>query len=191
MGALFEAFRRVGHREVRELTGGVTRWFLHRFQIMATIEGEILDYGENNKVADLDEGRIRRWKGYGFSDAHTDAMNGFSIEGENQTTELMTRHRHSLGSIQSSSGRLLVRPSSPQLPLTITRRMREDAHEGVDITPPKPKEGVKRIVVIGSGPIRIGQGIEFDYGCVHAVGAISGHGARGHHHQQQPGDRLH
>ena len=65
---------------------------------MATIEGEILDYGENNKVADLDEGRIRRWKGYGFSDAHiSDAMNGFSIEGENQTTELMTRHRHSLG----------------------------------------------------------------------------------------------
>ena len=27
-------------------------------------------------------------------------------------------------------------------------------------------------MVIGSGPIRIGQGIEFDYGCVHAVGAI-------------------
>ena len=25
---------------------------------------------------------------------------------------------------------------------------------------------------MGSGPIRIGQGIEFDYGCVHAVGAI-------------------
>ena len=71
MGALFEAFRRGwGIEKVRELTGGVTRWFLHRFQIMATIEGEILDYGENNKVADLDEGRIRRWKGYGFSDAH-------------------------------------------------------------------------------------------------------------------------
>ncbi len=31
---------------------------------------------------------------------------------------------------------------------------------------------VLRQVVIGSGPIRIGQGIEFDYGCVHAVKAI-------------------
>ena len=31
----------------------------------------------------------------------------------------------------------------------------------------------RRQVVIGSGPIiRIGQGIEFDYGCVHAVKAI-------------------
>ncbi len=27
----------------------------------------------------------------------------------------------------------------------------------------------KRIVVIGSGPIRIGQGIEFDYSSVHCV----------------------
>ena len=30
----------------------------------------------------------------------------------------------------------------------------------------------ERYVAIGSGPIRIGQGIEFDYGCVHAVMAI-------------------
>jgi carbamoyl-phosphate synthase large subunit len=30
----------------------------------------------------------------------------------------------------------------------------------------------KRVVVLGSGPIRIGQGIEFDYGCVHCVRAL-------------------
>lgn len=37
----------------------------------------------------------------------------------------------------------------------------------------------KRILIIGSGPIRIGQGIEFDYCCVHAALAIqeSGHEA--------------
>lgn len=29
-----------------------------------------------------------------------------------------------------------------------------------------------RVVVLGSGPIRIGQGIEFDYGCVHAVRSL-------------------
>lgn len=32
--------------------------------------------------------------------------------------------------------------------------------------------GKEKIIVIGSGPIRIGQGIEFDYSCVHAVWAI-------------------
>ncbi|SDY59090.1 carbamoyl-phosphate synthase large subunit [Tindallia californiensis] len=30
----------------------------------------------------------------------------------------------------------------------------------------------KKVLVIGSGPIRIGQGIEFDYGCVHGAWAI-------------------
>ena len=32
--------------------------------------------------------------------------------------------------------------------------------------------GKKRIIVLGSGPIRIGQGIEFDYSCVHCVWAL-------------------
>ncbi len=30
----------------------------------------------------------------------------------------------------------------------------------------------KKVIIIGSGPIRIGQGIEFDYSCVHAVSAL-------------------
>ncbi len=34
------------------------------------------------------------------------------------------------------------------------------------------KSRKKRIVVLGSGPIRIGQGIEFDYACVHCVNAL-------------------
>ena len=45
--------------------------------------------------------------------------------------------------------------------------------------------------MLGSGPIRIGQGIEFDYSSVHAVrGAASG-GHQGDRHQQQPGDGQH
>ena len=31
------------------------------------------------------------------------------------------------------------------------------------------RSGKPVIVVLGSGPIRIGQGIEFDYSCVHCV----------------------
>ncbi|MFC2048203.1 carbamoyl-phosphate synthase large subunit, partial [Chloroflexota bacterium] len=34
----------------------------------------------------------------------------------------------------------------------------------------------KKAIVIGSGPIRIGQGIEFDYCCVHAAGALRDEG---------------
>jgi carbamoyl-phosphate synthase large subunit len=36
--------------------------------------------------------------------------------------------------------------------------------------------GKKRVLVLGSGPIRIGQGIEFDYCCVHAAWAIKEEG---------------
>ena len=32
--------------------------------------------------------------------------------------------------------------------------------------------GKKKIIVLGSGPIRIGQGVEFDYSTVHAVKTI-------------------
>ena len=47
----------------------------------------------------------------------------------------------------------------------------EDSASLPDTRPPAP--GTRRkILIIGSGPIRIGQGIEFDYCCVHAVQAI-------------------
>ena len=35
----------------------------------------------------------------------------------------------------------------------------------------KPSDGCKKVLVLGSGPIRIGQGIEFDYCSVHSVWA--------------------
>ncbi len=35
-----------------------------------------------------------------------------------------------------------------------------------------PTTGKKKVLIISSGPIRIGQGIEFDYCCVHAVWAL-------------------
>ena len=47
------------------------------------------------------------------------------------------------------------------------------------------------VIILGSGPNRIGQGIEFDYCCVHARSRAARAGLRGHHGQLQPGDRLH
>ena len=56
-------------------------------------------------------------------------------------------------------------PSFPRSrPTTIFRAARLDEMR------PTPREAV---VVVGSGPIRIGQGIEFDYSCVHAAWALS------------------
>jgi carbamoyl-phosphate synthase large subunit len=44
-------------------------------------------------------------------------------------------------------------------------------YETEDETPPKPP-GKKRIMILGGGPNRIGQGIEFDYCCCHASFAL-------------------
>ena len=49
----------------------------------------------------------------------------------------------------------------------------------------------KKIVVLGSGPIRIGQGVEFDYSTVHAVKTIKRGRIRGNYYQQQSGNRIH
>jgi carbamoyl-phosphate synthase large subunit len=44
-------------------------------------------------------------------------------------------------------------------------------YEDEDETPPK-QEGKKRIMILGGGPNRIGQGIEFDYCCCHSAFAM-------------------
>ena len=43
----------------------------------------------------------------------------------------------------------------------------------------------KKIMILGSGPNRIGQGIEFDYCCCHAAFALHDDGLRNHHGQLQ------
>lgn len=52
----------------------------------------------------------------------------------------------------------------PYFILLMRRRMRSDVSDG------------KKIIVLGSGPIRIGQGVEFDYSTVHAVKTIKASG---------------
>ena len=49
----------------------------------------------------------------------------------------------------------------------------------------------KKVMILGSGPNRIGQGIEFDYCCCHASFALAGVRSRIDHGQLQSGNRLH
>ena len=175
MAALFESFRRGwGVERVREISGGITRWFLHRFSIMASIEAEIVEAGISSDIEDIEENSIRRWKGYGFSDAHiVDAMNGFKPQLDVSAVSEMTKHRHSLGihpvfrMVDSCAAEFAA-----VTPYYYSTYEGGNASRGIDKVQADALKEVRRMVVIGSGPIRIGQGIEFDYGCVHAVGAI-------------------
>ena len=54
-----------------------------------------------------------------------------------------------------------------------------ECYEGDSINMPNCESGVtskKKVIVIGSGPNRIGQGIEFDWACVHALKTIQEEG---------------
>ena len=53
-------------------------------------------------------------------------------------------------------------------------------YEGEDESKPTRR---KKIMILGGGPNRIGQGIEFDYCCVHAAFALKRRGLRNHHGQ--------
>ncbi len=50
--------------------------------------------------------------------------------------------------------------------------------ESDELRPRMPSGSGEAVVVVGSGPIRIGQGIEFDYSCVHAAWALRDAGHR-------------
>ena len=57
-----------------------------------------MEAGASLGIEHVEEYSIRRWKGYGFSDAHiVDAMNGFKPHLDISAISEMTRHRHSLG----------------------------------------------------------------------------------------------
>ena len=180
MGALLEAFRRGWSIErVHELTR-MTRWFLHRFKRLADMEAEISAQG----VApdQLNANDLRRWKAHGFTDAHiADALSGFpaagptSLPAGRDEAAVMAR-RHALQvhpvyrMVDSCAAEFAA--ATPYYYSTYEPL----GHAGIDLLPDLEARTKERVVAIGSGPIRIGQGIEFDYGCVHAVNAIRGAG---------------
>ena len=181
MSALFEAFRRgYSIEDVRDMSGGVTRWFLHRFEKMAAIETEIRAAGEIGlSPSEIPDSEMRLWKGAGFTDLHiADALAGFPESGykllpEDSNEAAVTHRRHELGihpvfrMVDSCAAEFAA-----VTPYYYATYEGGSAPVGVDYVPGLDESLKQRIVVIGSGPIRIGQGIEFDYGCVHAVGAI-------------------
>jgi carbamoyl-phosphate synthase large subunit len=183
MGALLEAFRRGWSVEkVHEITR-ITRWFLYRFEHIAQIEAEISATESSPSQLQYDD--LRYWKSHGFSDAHiADALAKFPASGPKSLSSSHNEHavmlrRHSLElhpryrMVDSCAAEFAAK--TPYY--YSTYEINDDT--GIDLLPDLENRTKQRLVAIGSGPIRIGQGIEFDYGCVHAVKAIreAGHDA--------------
>ena len=176
MGALIEAFRRGWSVEkVHEITR-ITRWFLYRFENIAKMEQEITQ--TSALPTELTREQLRHWKSHGFSDNHiADALAGFPAAGprsipagRNEEAVMSRRHALSLHPryrmVDSCAAEFAAK--TPYYYSTYEL----DNASGIDLLPDIEARTKERLVTVGSGPIRIGQGIEFDYGCVHAVKAI-------------------
>ena len=176
MGALIEAFRRGWSVEkVHEITR-ITRWFLYRFEKIAQLEQEMINLSCNPTEIDIET--LRQWKSHGFADSHiADALNSFPASGykslpRGRDEDSVMRRRHSLAlhpnyrMVDSCAAEFAAK--TPYYYSTYE----PNSSDGIDYIPDLAERTKERLVAIGSGPIRIGQGIEFDYGCVHAVMAI-------------------
>ena len=128
-------------------------WFLAQIEELVHVEGEVRAQG----FASLGAGRLRELKRRGFSDRRLAKLTGVP---EHRVRD----RRHELG----------IRPVFKRVDscaaefAASTAYMYSTYEDECEANPTDRR----KIVVLGGGPNRIGQGIEFDYCCVHAAFAL-------------------
>ncbi|HEB51723.1 MAG TPA: carbamoyl-phosphate synthase large subunit [bacterium] len=148
--------------DVHEYTG-IDPWFLDQLFELTEHEHKIAAAGARG-LAGFDSDLMRRSKQLGFSDRQLAAACGRDVD------EWAVRaHRKQLGVVPAFKRVDTCAAEYPsQTPyLYSTYCGSEDEVDGPD--GPGDRQ---RVVVLGGGPNRIGQGIEFDYCCVHAALAL-------------------
>jgi len=128
-------------------------WFLAQIEELVKIEAEVRSEGS----AGLTAKRLRSLKRKGFSDRRLATLTGV---GEQEVRAL----RHALG-IHPVYKRVDTCAAEFAASTAYLYSTYEEACEA------EPTDR-KKIMVLGGGPNRIGQGIEFDYCCVHAAFAM-------------------
>jgi carbamoyl-phosphate synthase large subunit len=137
-------------KELHELTA-IDPWFLE--QLRELVEAERWYAALDKPGAD----EIRRMKRFGFSDAQLGAIRG-EAEADVRERRWALGIRPAYKMVDTCAGEF---PSStPYL------------YGSYDEESEAPRSGKKSVVILGSGPNRIGQGVEFDYCCVRAVMAL-------------------
>ncbi|MES9936342.1 MAG: carbamoyl-phosphate synthase large subunit, partial [Sedimenticola sp.] len=148
-----DAFRHgMTMEEVHEVTA-IEPWFLVQVEQLIKLEAEVREDG----IDALDADRLRYLKRKGFSDARLAALLGVK--------EADVRQRRWDAGVRPVYKR--VDTCAAEF-ATNTAYMYSTYEEECEAQPTDNK----KIMVLGGGPNRIGQGIEFDYCCVHAAFAM-------------------
>ena len=141
---------------ISKATNGIDRWFLYEIQKICNLEKEIAKYD----LADLPLDLLREAKVNGFSDEQISRIL------EHGDEEDVYNKRKAAGITRVYK---MVDTCSAEFEAK-TPYFYSTFEEG-NVNESKVSDR-KKIIVLGSGPNRIGQGIEFDYCCVHGLLAI-------------------
>ncbi len=151
--AIAEGLRRgMLAQEIADLSG-IDLFFIHKIERIVGMESEL----RRGQDADL----LREAKAMGFADS--------AIASLWATTAASVRERRARAGIRPVYK--IVDTCAGEFPAVTPYFYSTYAEEDEG-----PASGGDRILVLGSGPIRIGQGIEFDYSSVHAVKALRAEG---------------
>ena len=126
----------------------IDEWFLNKLKNLADYENEIV-----NSIVTKEQ--YLRGKQLGYPDKEIEKLSG----------NVLPIHRNASFKMVDTCGAEFS-AQTPYFYSTYDDKAHDEAKPFVS------KSGKKRIIVIGSGPIRIGQGIEFDYSSVHCVWAL-------------------
>ena len=152
--AIFSALRKgVSAAKIHELTK-IDKWFLHKFENIINTEIEL---SENEFSKEL----LKKAEEIGFTDDETSTLSGIS----KSVIENM-REQNGIYPVYKLAGTCSAEFQT-KMPYYYSTYNEIDENNITD------KE---KVIVIGSGPIRIGQGIEFDYCSVQAVKGIKANG---------------
>src|SRR5213596_2096632 len=138
--------------EVQRLTR-IDPWFLDQIKEIVELEMEL----DDRRLEDIDKERFKVLKRKGFSDRRLAYL-------FNSKEELVRQRRRELG----------IRPVYKRVDTcaaefaTRTAYLYSTYEDECEALPTRRK----KVIVLGGGPNRIGQGIEFDYCCVHAALAL-------------------
>ncbi|HOG98614.1 MAG TPA: carbamoyl-phosphate synthase large subunit, partial [Methanothrix soehngenii] len=147
---LYEAIRKGADiQKLYQLTH-IKPWFLQQMKELVQLEEEILAY-KGKPLVDLPDELLRRAKRDGFADRYLSKLLAIP------EAEIRAR-RKSLGIVQGWE------------PVPVSGVENAFYYYSTYNAPDRtPSSSRRKVMVLGGGPNRIGQGIEFDYCCVHAA----------------------
>jgi carbamoyl-phosphate synthase large subunit len=136
---------------IYELTG-IDPWFLFQLRQILNLEADL-----KGALADIDPETLRRAKSWGFSDIQLAHFTGTDEDQiKDRRRELNIRPVYKLVDTCAAE----FKAATPYY------------YSTYEIEDEARLSAKKKVIILGGGPNRIGQGIEFDYCCVHASFAL-------------------